>query len=964
MALSIPAKASITTTSLALGKVGSSYYVQLNAAGGIPPYTWTLATGTLPACISLSSSGMLSSNNNVLASCAGTSSLTFKVTDSGTPNPLTDSASFSLVLGAAPAIVFNGSIPTIATTGAAYDGSAAATGGVGPLTYTLSAGALPAGLTLNAASGVVTGSPTATGSSNFTVKVSDAYGDSEMYSFEILVSNPEQVSLSAVNPHGATVNQFYSTTITASGGVGPYSWSINGAAVTDIGLSLANGLSASNSGTIALAISGTPTTTDTITLTNVHVVDSLNSTATQTYAIAVHPPGAQVSGSIDLRSSYCATGHPLFPPITVTIDTTPSMQTTTDAYGFFTFYSVPNGTFTVTPSMERPPAGPSSVFYPTSEQVTVSNAQEDALRFSVALGYTVSGTVAYHGANTGQTYLNLVANCGSYSGIGTSLSPDALSSGGAFTLHGVPPGNFTLQAWMDPSTLGNGAQNVSDPAGRSASVNVSTKNITGISVTMTDPAVTAQSAGPKLNAVTPTNLGALISYDAGSVTDQTTGQEVFSSYNVQWSTGSTFTGTPSSATFKAVGTGYAMWMLNNGNSGTNGTLPPDTAYYFRVRGTNSAGSSDWVYWGGNGNTCSASNCAIAVTIGEPTGSAYATVTGTVNITSEMAPLINGPLYVGYFDPKSGTAYGYVVPNPILGDNGYSISVLKSPTTGYVPFGILDQNKDGVIDAGDVTNFVDNPPPVTINGSTTGLIELSYLYELPRVQTHYILNFSFINGMPQTGRAYILKFVHIPGNKLPVSVQLTAGPHVVAPMDIGNYCQGCSYVQFSNSEWLADETPALGDTYTFSVTFSDGTVMDESAQIVPFGGTTQVTGAADLPTHLFPSSDLPGQTQPTFSWTYPTFQYQTANPTTYEFQLCTSGDNVVLWQVPSFRSGRAGFTENEIPGPLAWGIDPLDSNNKPSVTTLTTGTRYWWQIQAQDEFGNVATRQTAFIPDGL
>lgn len=588
-----------------------------------------------------------------------------------------------------------------------------------------------------------------------------------------------------------------------------------------------------------------------------------------------------------------------------------------------------------------------------------NTGQVNGLSFTVMLGYIVSGTVAYHGTLTGRTYLNLIGNCSS-GAIGTSLSPDELASGGAFTLHGVSPGTYTLQAWMDPSVLDNGAQNDSDPAGSASSVTVSTTNVTGLTVTMADPTLTAPTAGPKLKAITPTNTGVVISYGDNSVIDSSTGKEAFSSYLVQWSTSSGFSGTPSSSAFRAVGSGYNVWILSNGNAGMSGSLASGTLYYFRVRGANSAGNSNWVYWGGSGSPCS-STCAVGVTIGEPAGGSYATVTGAISISTEMAPLITGPLYAGYYDPNTGTAYAYVVQNPVIGNNGYSIPVLKSATIGYVPFGILDQNKDGLIDTGDVTNFTTNPPPVVINSSTTGLIELSYLYELGRVQTHYVQNTWYRNGTPNTAGSYSLKFVDIPDIKRPVSVQLVSGPHVVTPMDIGNFCSGGNGgVQFCNEVYLGGATPQLGDNYSFKIVLSDGTLWDGGASIIGFSGSGSITGPSNVPTNLVPTGNVPGQTQPTFSWTYPAPASPWAQPVKYQFWLCCSG-NYPIWWIPGYNSGLDGFTSNQIPGSIAWGSDPTDSTNKPSLPSLTIGTSYTWQIQGQDEFGNVAASQTSFIP---
>lgn len=1044
--ITIPAKPSITTSSLSDGNVGTTYSMQLAASGGIAPYTWQLTSGTLPSCLALSAAGVLSSSSGLMASCVGSSNLTFQVTDSGKPNALTATASLTLAVNPAPAITFTGAMPIVATNGVAYSGSAAATGGAGPLTYTLLNGALPSGLSLNAGTGAVTGTPNGLGEADFTIKAADAFGDSMSngygiavhtqlnlnsanlpltgfngvaYSgtilasggsgnytwqltglpsdglsgatsgntltvsgtpaaadtvsftvklvdaltqattsetYNIVISAPTAVSLPAPNPAtlpAATVNQPYSGSIVASGGVGPFTWTINGAAVTAAGLGLANGLSASNAGSDTLAISGTPATADAVALAGVKVADSLGSSATQTYSITVNNASAQVTGNVSL-ASYCGVSQANLPPITLTLSTTPSMQTTSDSGGHFTFTNVPDGTYTVTPSIASPPNGPSSLFQPGAAQVTVANGQAASVHFSAMLGFTVSGTVTYTGSVTGRTYVNLVGNC--YNAFGTSLSQEVLNSGGAFTLHGVPPGEYSLQAWMDPSTLANGAQNDADPSGVGASLTVSTTNLTGRSVAMSDPQPIIQASGPTLKALTPTNSGASISFGSGSVTDAGTLKETFSSYTVQWSTDPAFSGTPSSMQFKAVGLSYNVWILNNGNSGMNGSLTPGTAYYFRVRGSIAAGSSIWSYWGGPDVQCTSSACAISTTIGEPSGSDYATVSGTVTVTSEMTPAPSGPLYVGYFDPATQAVYGYSIANPVLGQNSYAVSVKKSATAGYIPFAILDQNKDGLIDAGDINNLSDNPTPVIINGNMAGMIELSYLYDWPRILTQFIHNTIVNTGTPRAFDAYDLKFTVAPVNKLPVAVQLISGPNVVTPVDISNYCYGCGNTAFSNTVFLAGAIPSTADLYSFQVTFSDGSTRQEYAQVMGWNNHSSVATANDVPANLLPMGSVPGMVTPNFSWAYP-FDSSSIR---WKFFLCC-GPNGAIWNIPGMMSGSPGFTSAQVPGAIAWGVDPTDSTNLPNPSTLSTGTNYSWQILGTDEYGNTIASETSFTP---
>jgi len=103
------------------------------------------------------------------------------VTDSGTATALSaTSPALGLIINAAPALVFPAPGTLAAGTyNVAYSGSVATTaGGAGAVTSTVTAGSLPTGLTLNSLNGAITGTPTAVGTFNFTIKAADNYGDS------------------------------------------------------------------------------------------------------------------------------------------------------------------------------------------------------------------------------------------------------------------------------------------------------------------------------------------------------------------------------------------------------------------------------------------------------------------------------------------------------------------------------------------------------------------------------------------------------------------------------------------------------------------------------------------------------------------------------------------------------------------------------------------------------------------
>ncbi|HUX45573.1 MAG TPA: putative Ig domain-containing protein [Terracidiphilus sp.] len=910
LSITVYAALTVTTTTLPATNAGVAYSQQLAAGGGTGTgYTWTVTSGasSLTAVnLAVSSGGLITGT----PAATGTATFTVKVTDSGS-----STATQNLTITVYSALSLPAPNPSSLPSGytnVAYTGSVTGSGGSGNWAVSVISAISPANGTLGAtpnsptATVNVAGTPTTATTESFTMQLTDtSTSNSVQQTYTVDITTPTPVTLPTTNPSSlpsATVSQSYSGSVSAAGGVSPYTWSVNGTSIPSNGspVSIANGISVSDTGGSVLNVSGTPTTTTTVNLTNVKVTDSASSTATQSYSITVNSSGQSVSGQISLNNN-CG-GSPTLPTFTVSINTSPVQTTTTDSSGNYMFSSVPNGTYTITPSI----TGPSSAFYPATQTgVTVNNANVTSENFGVSLGYTVSGTVSYSGSQTGQIYLTLNNNNCSGNPFGTSIS-----SKGAYTINGVAPGTYTLAAGMD--VLGYGSSNANDPSGSNGSVAVSNANVTTASVTMTDPSAVTLTTGPTIQSVNPVDQGALVFFKA--ITDSN-GVEMPTSYTVQWSTTNTFTTIAGSHSFAATGAkGNGAWIL----SGLT-----NTAYYFRAEGVAGSSTSAW------------STVVGPVTIGA--GTTGNTVTGTVTFSGTAT----GPLYVGFFDQSTNSVYAVRYASP-SSPQTYSVKV---PTgSNYFLFGILDQNSDGLIDAGDIQNTDGgNSASVSISGNTTMNLTLPSAGSTNTVTTQHWQQTTA--GGPYSG--YQLSFDVRAGNKLPVAVQLVSGPNVNSPIDIG-VCGNCGTPQFQYHLGIDGVRPTVGDTYTFHVTYSDSST--------PVTVTALVTAVLDtFPTAMTPSGSVPGNTTPTFTWTDPA----SASSYTYSFYLSDNSGNTI-WQVPGNNSNSNGL-DSSITS-IVWGTDPTgDSSNTPTVPSLTTSTTYNWQITVQDANGNSAQQQVYFIP---
>jgi titin len=256
----------VTSSPFTAGEVGVAYDATPAVSGGAAPYTWSVSAGTLPAGLILNpSTGAVTGT----PTSSGPASFTLKVTDSAT-GTATQAESFTI--SAEPSFT-SPALPG-GEVGAVYDFTPAVTGGNGSLTWSVTGGTLPAGLTLDTSTGAVIGTPTTSGIADFDLVATDSLGGSTVQTESVTIAGPPGITSPVFE--GGEVGVNYGVTPVVSGGTGPFTWSVtDGSLPTGLTLDPTTG-----------ELSGTPSVGGESSFT-LAAIDSESQEATQSESIDI-----------------------------------------------------------------------------------------------------------------------------------------------------------------------------------------------------------------------------------------------------------------------------------------------------------------------------------------------------------------------------------------------------------------------------------------------------------------------------------------------------------------------------------------------------------------------------------------------------------------------------------------------------------------------------------------------------
>lgn len=312
-------------------------------------------------------------------------------------------------------------------------------GASGDKTYAITSGALPDGLTLNAATGVVSGTPTVANTFNFDITVTDVDGNTDVLACEIIVAAVPAVTTSSPLA-GATVGRSYTANQTSTGGTAPLVWSLaSGSMPAGLALNSSTG-----------QITGTPTTPASPATLNMRITDA-NGTVSPTVSLsltiaaAVSLTCSTPNGTVGTAYSQVATATGGTAPVAITkpTGTLPNGLSLVD-----------NGDRTATVSGTPTAAGLFSYVLRATD-ANGSTADLTITNLRVEIAFTPSGATMPNATEALAYSENITSNVGA-AGDGPAtlaITSGVLPAGLSFLDNG--DGTATISGTPDASTAGD-----------------------------------------------------------------------------------------------------------------------------------------------------------------------------------------------------------------------------------------------------------------------------------------------------------------------------------------------------------------------------------------------------------------------------------------------------------------------------------------------------------------------------
>jgi hypothetical protein len=258
----------LSRASLPGGTAGTVYREAVGASGGFAPYAFSVTEGALPPSLTLDR------NTGTLAGTPSKPGIYVFTVTAADALGCSGSTVYEIAIGSCPITILSGPPPR-GTVGVRYRHVFTAGGGTPPYEFRVTSGSVPDGLNL-LSTGVIDDVPRKPGCFTFTLTITDANGCTFSQSVTICIDCGVMTIVPDALP-AVDIGAAYDVTLTADGGIGPYTFELAGGALPDgIDPRIGNG-----------RIMGRPTKAGCYTFT-VKVTDSVSGcTATKSFTICV-----------------------------------------------------------------------------------------------------------------------------------------------------------------------------------------------------------------------------------------------------------------------------------------------------------------------------------------------------------------------------------------------------------------------------------------------------------------------------------------------------------------------------------------------------------------------------------------------------------------------------------------------------------------------------------------------------